>query len=422
MRKYNLIYTALLILVLAYSCDSSDADTNDNPNQDITISISDFIITIDENPNFGESLGLVNAVTNQGNISFSITEQSPAEAIDIDAFTGEISVLTEALFDYETNPIISGTVRAENNGVFESANILINLNDINETNDDFDLFAVSDLGEVFTIGNNTGNIESVGQIDKENSNSILPTTTLIATDDTIYAVEYVYNPSPTNNLLIYDKQTGSTEIVPLILPSTINGDEPGLIALASDGSNLIGVVAENVLITGSVKHIVSISLQDNSIADTGITFNEDAITSIKKIDSKLYLSTWNEGFMEVDLVANSVTNNPTINGSRLAVINSTEIAVMENDLNFVNGAKPGIINLVNQSISDNSSAESYGLVTVFGNSIVKNQTYYNLVSSSSLDLYLGILKTDFESNENTIIEINSTTVNRNLIIVDGTNG
>lgn len=87
----------------------------------------------------------------------------------------------------------------------------------------------------------------------------------------------------------------------------------------------------------------------------------------------------------------------------------------------INGAKPGIVNLTTQRVSDYSNGETYGLVTVFGNTIYKDDVYLNLVSSNSLNLYLGVLKTNFETSENTIVEINSTRVNRNLIILDTTN-
>ena len=86
---------------------------------------------------------------------------------------------------------------------------------------------------------------------------------------------------------------------------------------------------------------------------------------------------------------------------------------------FINGAKPARINLSNYIISDNSTDEIYGLVTLFGNSIYENQIYLNLVSTS--DLYFGILKTNFQNNESSIVEINSTSVDRNLIILDTTN-
>jgi hypothetical protein len=414
MRKHRLIYLILIFTYFIQSCE----DSNDDVNNTITISISDFTISIDENPTANLSLGIVQATTNQGDINFSITEQTPNQAIEINATTGEIMVLTESLFDYETNPIVTGIVRAENSGISETAIITINLNDINEIVDDYKLLAVSDLGEVFEIGNNTGNIENIGQINRENNSSILSTNNLISSSGKIYSIEYVYNPSPTNNLLIFDRQNGTSQIIPLNIPSTINGDERRIIALTWDDNNLIGVLAENVLISNSTKHLININLQDNSITELGITFNENTVTSMIKINSKLYISTWGEGFLEVDLVNNSVNNINSINGSRIAMINNSELAVMQSVSGSINGAKPGVIDLTTQTLSDNSNGETYGLVTVFGNTIYENGIYLNLVSSSSLNLYLGILKSNFGTNENSIVEINSTSVNRNLIILD----
>lgn len=415
MIKFRLVFLLLTLTFIIQTCE----DSNDELSNDITLSISDFSISIDENPTANLSLGTVKATTNQGSISFSITEQTPNLAIDINETTGEITVLTESLFDYETNATITGIVRAENSGISETAIITINLNDINEIVDDYKLLAVSNLGEVFEIGNNTGDIENIGQINRENNSSILSTNNLISSSDKIYSIEYLYNPTPTNNLLIYDRYEGTGQIIPLTIPSTINGNERGIIALGWNDNNLIGVLAENVLISNSTKHLININLQDNSITKLGITFNEDAVTSMVKINSKLYISTWGEGFLEIDLTNKSVNNINSIIGSRLAQINESELAIMQYVPGFINGAKPARIDLSNQTVSNNSDNEIYGLVTLFGNSIFKNQIYLNLVSTS--DLYLGILKTDFQTNENSIVEINSTNVDRNLIILDITN-
>ena len=415
MIKFRLVFLLLTLTFIIQTCE----DSNDELSNDITLSISDFSISIDENPTANLSLGTVKATTNQGSISFSITEQTPNLAIDINETTGEITVLTESLFDYETNATITGIVRAENSGISETAIITINLNDINEIVDDYKLLAVSNLGEVFEIGNNTGDIENIGQINRENNSSILSTNNLISSSDKIYSIEYLYNPTPTNNLLIYDRYEGTGQIIPLTIPSTINGNERGIIALGWNDNNLIGVLAENVLISNSTKHLININLQDNSITELGITFNEDAVTSMIKINSKLYISTWGEGFLEIDLTNKSVNNINSIIGSRLAQINESELAIMQYVPGFNSGAKPARIDLSNQTVYNNSDNEIYGLVTLFGNSIFKNQIYLNLVNTSNL--YFGILKTNFETNKSSIIEINSTSVDRNLIILNTTN-
>ncbi|WP_445735995.1 hypothetical protein [Mariniflexile sp.] len=291
----------------------------------------------------------------------------------------------------------------------------------NQIPDDYNLLVASDLGEIFQIGNNTGNIKNIGQIKKESSSSILSTSSLIASEDKIYAIEYIYNPTPTNNLLIFDKQKSTTQIVPLTLPSNISGFERHLYALAWNNNDLIGVLAENALEKKSAKHLVTINLQDHSITDLGITFTEDLITSMKKVNSKLYLSTWGEGFLIIDLNNNTVNRLNSISGSRMAIINDSEMAIMQVVPNILNGAKPEIINLTNLTISDNSKEEHYGLAAVFGNSIYKNEEYLNLVAVPNLNSNLALLKTNFKTNKNTIVKIKSTSVNINLIILDTTN-
>ncbi|MEM6718199.1 MAG: hypothetical protein AAF611_02690 [Bacteroidota bacterium] len=283
--------------------------------------------------------------------------------------------------------------------------------------DDLLLIAATNLGEVYNIGNNVAFAGNMGQIDKENSASILPMQTLIGKDDTIYAIEYLYNPTPTNNLLVYEVSTNTTQIVPLTLPSTIMGDERGIIALAwNDDSNMTAILSENVLINGATKHLVNINLQDYSITELGITFTEDTITSMLNVGTNIYVSTWNQGFLTIDTTTNSVTNTNTINGSRLAQISTTELALMQNSTTSVNGARPATINLSNSTVTPNDTTEEYGLINIFGGTILEDQTYLNLVSTS--DVFLGVLKTDVTTGESELTAITSTgSVDRNVVIV-----
>jgi hypothetical protein len=130
----KIIIITFILLGLIISCSEDD---------ETTITISDFEVSIDENPNPNQVLGTINASTNQGNLTFSITEQSPNNAFQINASTGELTVLTENLFDFETNPTITGTLVAENGNVSENANITINLNDLEETTITISDFEVS---------------------------------------------------------------------------------------------------------------------------------------------------------------------------------------------------------------------------------------------------------------------------------------
>jgi len=150
MKIYNLC--TLFILLLFLACSENDETI------EITVSISDFGTTIDENPSTGISLGTIEASTNQGSLTYSIVEQSPSNAIAINSSTGELSVLTEGVFDFETNPTITGIVKAENGDVSNTINITINLNDVPE-------LEVNDF--IITMDEHPNNNQSLGFIEAQ---------------------------------------------------------------------------------------------------------------------------------------------------------------------------------------------------------------------------------------------------------------
>lgn len=123
----------LFVVSLLLAC-STDSNNDDILEITTTINVSDFSTSIDENPTENQSLGTINAITNQGTLSFSITDQSPNGAISIDATTGEIFVANTTLFDFETNTTISGTVQVANENIIETATFSIQINDVFEEN------------------------------------------------------------------------------------------------------------------------------------------------------------------------------------------------------------------------------------------------------------------------------------------------
>lgn len=106
-------------------------DVDDN----VTFVANDFTATIPENSTNGTVIGTVNATISTGEtITFSINSQTPASAISIDAYTGEIKVANSTLFDYETYPTITGTYEVlSNNYGSTTANITITLTNVSET-------------------------------------------------------------------------------------------------------------------------------------------------------------------------------------------------------------------------------------------------------------------------------------------------
>ncbi|MBX2829160.1 MAG: cadherin repeat domain-containing protein [Flavobacteriaceae bacterium] len=122
----------LCFLIMLLSC-SSDGDSSGSEDQEtsVEISISDFSITINENPDAGFVLGQIEASTNQGSISFSIASENPSGALQITS-SGMISVANASLFDYETRETITATIEARIGNVTRSANISIALLDLLE--------------------------------------------------------------------------------------------------------------------------------------------------------------------------------------------------------------------------------------------------------------------------------------------------
>jgi len=119
------IFTLAIILSLI-SCSNDDETI-------ITVDTSDFNVTIDENPLINQEIGNVQGTTNQGNVTFSILEQTPNGAFSVNASTGKLTVVDETLFDFETNPVITGTIKVSNGEISGNSFVKITLNDIEES-------------------------------------------------------------------------------------------------------------------------------------------------------------------------------------------------------------------------------------------------------------------------------------------------
>jgi len=122
------------------------------------LNTQDFTTTVDENPTSGDSLGTVQAA-GDGTLSFSISSQTPAGALSIDAATGELTIADAALFDFETNPVITANISVDNSGNTETATATINLNNVNELS--IQDFTVA-IDENPTNGNSLGTVQADG--------------------------------------------------------------------------------------------------------------------------------------------------------------------------------------------------------------------------------------------------------------------
>ena len=137
--------TMLLLLIFVSSCAEDD--------EPITIiTASDFSFTIDEIQEEGASIGTISATTTEGTISYSITSSFPSGAIAIDSATGELTVLDSSAFDFETNSTITATVAITANGITETVDATIDINDVDTviTASDFS-FTIDEIQEAGTF-------------------------------------------------------------------------------------------------------------------------------------------------------------------------------------------------------------------------------------------------------------------------------
>ena len=103
--------------------------------QSITLVISDFQASINENPFHTQAIGQLQTAVSSGTVTYSILSQSPDSAISVHPSTAFIFVDKENLFDYETNPTISASVLGISSvdpAIKDTAQILINLIDVDE--------------------------------------------------------------------------------------------------------------------------------------------------------------------------------------------------------------------------------------------------------------------------------------------------
>jgi len=147
MKLFKIIFPAVFLII--WSC-------KDTIEALITVTATDFTVTIDENPAIGQSLGTLSATSSGGFASFSLTSESPAGAFSVNPVSGELTVADASLFDFETNPELTGTFTATNGAASDVANITVNLNDVNET--------VTATDFTVSINENPANGQSLGTL------------------------------------------------------------------------------------------------------------------------------------------------------------------------------------------------------------------------------------------------------------------
>lgn len=130
MKNRITLFSLLLGAVLFVQCEKDDTGGGTDP--DITVSTTDFTGSIDENPSAGDMIGTISGSTNSGNVTFTLASESVAGAFNVGSSSGALTVADASLFDFETNPTLSGTVTVANGSVSQTSNITVNVNDVDE--------------------------------------------------------------------------------------------------------------------------------------------------------------------------------------------------------------------------------------------------------------------------------------------------
>lgn len=263
MKHSASLLSFLLMFILFTSCDDKFTDDSADDEGQVTVTIENFEITIDENPERDFILGTVTASTNTGSLSFSILSQSPEGALNIDSETGELTVADPSLFEFDNNPTITATVEAQNGDVAEETTITIILNEIQEeitvTIEDFEVIMDENPEQDQVLGTVTA------------STNIGSLSFLILTQ------------SPEGALAI-NSETGELTAAD---PSLYEFDENPTITATIEASN--GDVFEEAMIVISLKEIDSgggasiwdgpkITFEKMSNADPTLAENQDRIT------------------------------------------------------------------------------------------------------------------------------------------------
>ncbi len=226
--KNPLKLTTLLALVLLVSTFGCKKD--DEINAKKQINVEDLTIDLDENPTDGQTIGTVQT-DGSGDLSFSITSQTPAGALSINPSTGELTVANATLFDFETNPVIAATISVVD-GV-NTATVTINLNDVAEIGvEDLTI----DFDENPTNGQAVGTVQANGSGDFSITSqtpagalSINPSTGELTVADSIL-FDFETNPVITATISVVDGiNTATVTInlnnVPEISDLTVDFDE-----------------------------------------------------------------------------------------------------------------------------------------------------------------------------------------------------
>lgn len=285
--------------------------------------------------------------------------------------------------------------------------------------DDYKILALNAQGNIYEIGNNTGDTENVGHIAEQDNLLIMSTVCKLGT--TIYAFESTYVPAP-NIMLIYNQTTGVTTTHQMVLPASLTAtmNDPFITHMDYDGTKFIAIVSENQPNATHPSKIISINPQTFQATDLNINLFQQTFKSTEVMNNKLYFITSSEGFHAVDLASGSTTellsNGNRINGTRLVQTGASTLGLLKLIPGPLN-AQLSEYNLAGNTLTDKSAGNTFGIVGggAMSKAVFHDGHYLNILFNGVVSI--GLVKTDYFTNQTSFVPLDHDTITSSSTII-----
>ena len=281
-----------------------------NINNVVEIAANDFTISVDENLAKGAEIGTIMPTSSQGASTFSIVSQDPAGALEINSSSGVLTVADSAVFDFETNPKITGMIQIVNGGETNQINFTINLKDVVEV-------TASDF--TGNIDENPTNGAAIGTISASTDQGSLSYSIVSQTPSGVVTINSTNGALTVANAAAFDFET-NTKVTGVV--KVANGDASKQVNFTIDINNVIEVTASNF--TGNIDEN-----SPNGTAIGTISANTD------------------QGSLSYSIVSQAPTGAVAIN-STSGALTVADVAVFDFETNT---KVTGTVNVVNGSVT-----------------------------------------------------------------------
>ena len=265
-------------------------------------------------------------------------------------------------------------------------------------------------GQLFEIGNKTGNITEIAQIQAFDFSVVLNAVTSSASK--IYIYEHRFDPFR-GIINVYDMSTKKTSAHVIDFPVNTFGEYPGIVSLEWDetNQNLIALVQENFEDSGAhVSRVARIDPATFEVEPMGIEVNKAHIVSTVLKGNRIFTSSYRTSigsgmhdFFEINLSTGAVTSIP-LAGFDYAPIHLSKDESSNKVFGFLPVANTGVAGAAEPALIDVST----GAVTLLMPDEVTaklhgfGRSFYNKQTKEHVDL-IGTAKyiALFQYNGNT---------------------